>query len=548
MRFCAYGRVSTLHTEQLDSLENQKKFFEDFARRQGWELVRIYADEGISGKQLRRREQFNQMLKDAETGAFEMVVVKDITRFARNTVDFLTAIRHLRALDVTVQFVTNNMSSLGDSEFILTVFGALAQEESANLSRRIAFGKKINAQKGRVPNRIYGYDHIDNYTLQINETEAAIVRQIFTWYLSGWGCRRIAETLNDRAVPTCTGTGAWHERGIRKMLSYDLYQGLLCNHRSVTKNFLTGDRRALPPAEWFRHARPELALISPVQFDAVQMEKQRRSRGGKQEERKRSTLRRQNQSEKAHLFSTIFICGLCKSSMVRKVSRRTDGSMREYWVCCRHDQGRLLREGPLAGRRCSGAGAFEECDLYTAIRAFLDCFDGLRHKPSAQFLGEIERRMQQEGDTASLERLRRAQKKEREKRSRLVELYMQGGLTESELHEQLADAKARERTLQQEMQAAGRRQKAMPSITQVQQAIQACLSLYAVTNADLHEIFDRIELSDDRQATFYLRGIEKAAFQIAVPDSRRNKIARCREKKKAGGADNHAPAYESGND
>ena len=164
MRIAAYCRVSTDKEEQLDSLENQKEFFSEYAEKHGHTLIRLYADEGISGTSLKKRNEFLRLIKDARLGLFESVVVKDISRFARNTVDFLQSIRELKALGVNIIFITANMQSLGESEFVLTIFGAMAQEESANLSKRVKFGKKINAQKGRVPQRIFGYDRIDNFT------------------------------------------------------------------------------------------------------------------------------------------------------------------------------------------------------------------------------------------------------------------------------------------------------------------------------------------------------------------------------------------------
>ena len=151
MRIAAYCRVSTAKEEQLDSLANQKEFFEAYARTNGYELVRVYADEGISGTQMRKREQFQALLRDAARHPFDLVVVKDISRFARNTVDFLQSVRALKELGVNTRFLTANMDSLGESEFVLTVFGALAQEESANLSRRVKFGKRLNAQKASTP-------------------------------------------------------------------------------------------------------------------------------------------------------------------------------------------------------------------------------------------------------------------------------------------------------------------------------------------------------------------------------------------------------------
>ena len=120
MKIAAYCRVSTSKEEQLDSLENQKAFFTAYASRNGYELVRLYADEGISGTSLKNRDEFNRMMLDAQKNLFSMVVVKDISRLARNTVDFLVSIRQLKALGITVLFLNANMDSLGDSEFVYT--------------------------------------------------------------------------------------------------------------------------------------------------------------------------------------------------------------------------------------------------------------------------------------------------------------------------------------------------------------------------------------------------------------------------------------------
>lgn len=190
MNIAAYCRVSTEKEDQLNSLEAQKTFFLEYTARSGDNLVKLYADEGLSGTKIKNRKQFLRMMADAELGLFDMVVVKDISRFARNTVDLLQNIRRLRELGIETQFLTANMTSMGNSEFVLTVFGALAQEESANTSKRVKFGKKINAEKGRVPNIVFGYDKTigDYFNLTINKAEADVIRQIYQWYLhEGYG-------------------------------------------------------------------------------------------------------------------------------------------------------------------------------------------------------------------------------------------------------------------------------------------------------------------------------------------------------------------------
>ena len=148
MIIAAYCRVSTDKSEQLSSLANQKAFFTEYARRNGHQLLRLYADEGISGTSLKKRDEFHQLMRDARRSLFQAVVVKDVSRLSRNTVDFLVSIRELKSMGINVIFLNSNMDSMGDSEFILTLFSAMAQEESSNLSKRTKFGKKINAEKG----------------------------------------------------------------------------------------------------------------------------------------------------------------------------------------------------------------------------------------------------------------------------------------------------------------------------------------------------------------------------------------------------------------
>ena len=180
MKIAAYCRVSTEKEAQIDSLEKQIEFFNEFTKKNGYELYKLYADEGISGKQIKHRKQFQQMMIDAKAKKFDKVVVKDVSRFARNTVDLLQSVRELKSYGVQVDFLNNGEVMEGGSEFILTILGAMAQQESANMSKRVKFGKDITAKKGRVPNLVFGYDKIpdERYTLKINEEEAKIEVEI----------------------------------------------------------------------------------------------------------------------------------------------------------------------------------------------------------------------------------------------------------------------------------------------------------------------------------------------------------------------------------
>ena len=274
MNIAAYCRVSTDKEDQLNSLEAQKEFFREYTKRSGDRLVKLYADEGISGTKIKNRKQFLQMMEDAQKGLFNMVVVKDISRFARNTVDLLQNIRRLKALGIETQFLTANMTSMGNSEFVLTVFGALAQEESANTSKRVKFGKKINAEKGRVPNLVYGYDKTagDYFKLKINRGEAKVVREIFDMYVNGgYGASKIAGILNDKGITTKRGC-KWSQNAICRILTNEIDVGRVINGKQEVEDFLTGRRISKSEEEWYVCDRPELRIIDDESFSAAARE------------------------------------------------------------------------------------------------------------------------------------------------------------------------------------------------------------------------------------------------------------------------------------
>lgn len=267
MRLAAYCRVSTDKAEQKLSLENQRSYYRRYAEDNGFTLVGIYCDEGISGKQTKNREGFMKMIADGESGRFDLLAVKDVSRFARNTCDFLGGIRRLKAKGIDVRFLGTNSSVFTDSEFVLTIYAALAQQESENLSRRVIFGKTETAKRGRVPRVIYGYDKVDNFTLKVNESEAETVRKVYTLYTSeSLSCGGIAKQLTELGAPTKLG-GDWTGKAVSRILKNPIYTGRLINHKTVTADFLSGARRDLPESERFVHERPELRIVSDEIFD-----------------------------------------------------------------------------------------------------------------------------------------------------------------------------------------------------------------------------------------------------------------------------------------
>ena len=185
VRVAVYARVSTDHEDQKNSVENQELYFKDYiSKENGWQLYKMYADEGISGTSLKHREQFNRMIEDARQGKFDIILTKEVCRFARNTLDTLEKTRELKKLGVEVRFLIDNISTFdSDGELRLTIMAGLAQDESRRTSERVQFGVIQQMKKGvAFGNIMYGYE-FKNGQLFVNKKEAEMVRKIFHWYL-----------------------------------------------------------------------------------------------------------------------------------------------------------------------------------------------------------------------------------------------------------------------------------------------------------------------------------------------------------------------------
>ena len=355
MRIAAYCRVSTDKEAQLDSLKNQKEYFKEYAEKNGHLLIKLYVDEGISGKQKSNRFQFLQMISDAKEYMFDMIVTKDISRFARNTVDALTTIRELRDLGIEVLFLTNNQTILGNSEFIITLFSAIAQEESANLSKRVKFGKKKVAEKGIVPNFVYGYNRISKFELEINENQAYGVRTIFDLYVNkGWGCAKITNYLIDNNICTYKGSSKyWNTKTVRRILRNEIYIGIVSNNKSEVVDFLTGKSINKQSDEWYKKEYPEIAIIDKELFNKAQELFDRR------QSQYKNQFPKDRFSDK-YIFSGIIKCACCGRSYSRK--SYTYKNTRVYWVCPANDH--------YSTRRCANKFKINEIDIINQLEKY----------------------------------------------------------------------------------------------------------------------------------------------------------------------------------
>lgn len=358
MKIAAYARVSTEKESQVESFEKQIEFFNEFTKKNNYELYKLYADEGISGKQIKHRKQFQQMMQDAKAKKFDKVVVKDVSRFARNTVDLLQSIRELKSYGIEVDFLNNGEIMEGGSEFILTILGAMAQQESANMSKRVKFGKDITAKKGRVPNIVFGYDKIpdERYILKINEEEAKIVKEIFESYVyKGVGTTKIAWNLNDRGIRTKKTKSKWVQTSIVRMLKNSIYTGRVTNKKSEVTDFITGIRKDLPEEEWITVEKPEMRIISDELFNRAQEILTKRS----------NEFKLNNKREKTeYVFSTLIYCKHCGYSF-RRIRRKYTEDGKEYirWVCSGRNS--------MGVNHCPNTTVIDEEELLNAIKEYL---------------------------------------------------------------------------------------------------------------------------------------------------------------------------------
>ena len=501
MKMAAYCRVSTDKDEQMDSLLHQKEFFVEYAKRNGHELFRLYADEGITGTSLKKREEFKQLLRDAELGLFDLVAVKDISRFARNTVDALQSIRKLKSMGINTLFLTANMDSMGDSEFVLALFSAMAQEESNNLSKRVKWGKKINAEKGRVPQRVFGYDRIDKFTLRINPEEAAIVRKIFFLYSEqGMGCRTISRTLNRDNDKTKYGND-WNARGVRRVLMNPLYGGILVNHKCEIEDFLTGKQVNIPKEEHFRHERPAWAIVSPKVFQKAQeiMETRRtKHTSGETYMNGRYSTR--------HVFSTLIKCEHCGRSFTRK--SYTYVNTRVYWRCVTNDQ--------YTAEKCDNRVVLDEPELIEEFRKYVASLIEDRDVFVASVLTSLDQQIPKAQDPErAKEALASKRAKLLRKKERYQELYANHVIDMSELKDRLAGVAAElnavELALEQIIRSSQSERSKEQTVQHYRQEILRFLELQSVTNMDMRRIIDHISVNKNGNIRVVLKKFEDMA-------------------------------------
>lgn len=429
LRVAAYCRVSTDREDQANSLHSQQKYFTEYIQtRQGWTLTEVYADEGISGTSTRRREAFNRMVAQAETGGLDLILTKEVSRFARNTVDTLKYTRKLKELGVGVIFINDNIDTReNDGELRLTIMASIAQEESRKTSERVKWGQLRRMEAGVVfgNNSIYGFD-VRGGQLFIKPEEAKVVRLIYHKFLNeGKGTHVIARELYETGIaPPKTATGKWSCVMILRILRNEKYVGDLLQKKFVTPDFLT-HKKVLNKGqeEQVLLRNHHEAIIDRGTWDAVQQELALR---GAQRGDKSKYSNRYWCSGKIH-------CGACGSRFVVRKRKRPNGDLYMAWGCHnrvhygswkRDSQGESVgcNMRMINGKSLSAIVGFVlgrlELDGDAIVAELLEDIQKLQNTPDS---GESEKRLQ--ASRSALER----------KRENALDAFLSGKISNEEL-------------------------------------------------------------------------------------------------------------------
>ena len=344
LRVAAYCRVSSDSSDQLHSYAAQIRYYTDMIQsHDGWELVDVYADEGITGTRMDKREDLNRLLTDCRKGKIDKVLVKSISRFARNTRDCLASLRELSRLGVSVQFEKENIDTgTLTTELMVSVSGSLAQQESVSISQnqRMSYQRRMERGEFITCKAPFGYRLIDGKRLEVISDEAKLVRWMFNAYLSGHSLEWIAEQMTKTGVSTTDGKPYWQCTTVLYTLTNEKYMGDSLCQKTFTTAFPFTQRQNHGEADQYYIENTHPAIITKGTFEKVQ-------------ELLRQKSNRQKIPRQIYPLSRKVYCGQCGTPFARRVGK----SGLVVWVCRKHDKG---------ASKCT-MGRIPESALYAAF-------------------------------------------------------------------------------------------------------------------------------------------------------------------------------------
>ena len=361
-KVAAYARVSKNTERTMHSMSAQISYYNSLIQKNSeWEFAGIYSDEAITGTSAERRPGFMKLIEDCETGKIDIVLTKSISRFARNTVDLLDAVRHLKKRGVAVNFEKDNIDSLTtDGELMLTILASYAQEEVQAMSENIRWTIQKQFKKGQLNGccRFLGYRWYDEEkTLLVVPEEAELVRRIFKMYESGSSLQQICRALTNEGIPGIRG-GKWEKTSISQILQNITYTGNLLLQKTYSQDPITKkSKKNKGERPQYYSEKAHEAIIDMETFQAVQ--------------KRLEHMREIGNSEcyELHPFSRKLVCSDCGSRYMRRTNRKKTGTVFYSWICWKHKQ-----EG---SKGCKGRGISEiKLKAYSCDVLGWEQFDG----------------------------------------------------------------------------------------------------------------------------------------------------------------------------
>lgn len=497
LRVTYYARVSSESDEQLNSLDNQIAYYEDLIRRnRAWTYVPGYVDEGLSGISTKKRKHFNEMIADAKEGAFDLIITKEISRFARNTLDSLQYTRELLGWGVGVFFQNDNINTLDeDAELRLTIMSSIAQDELRKLSSRVKFGHqqaiKSNVVLGN--SRIFGYKK-DEKRLVIDESQAPMVRDLFRLYATGEYSMKQLETLfYEQGYRNYNGNKIAHTT-MSGIISNPKYKGYYVGNKVRIVDMFTKKQKFLPPEEWvmFKDETGEIvpAIVSEELWDKANEVLTRRSEDVKN---------RQGICNHANLLTGKLYCAHCGAAYYRRESKSKDGTVNSKWVC--------------SGKINNGADSCPSFPIYEdEIKPILfEVFSETRVDVEALLANyeEMFRSMEADDETAGqMEEQKRIIALADQKKNKLLELVTTGAITTANFKSMTAscdrEAEEAQKTLTELEEQLFTKEEYRKHIGEVKARLDAAVrdaSTGMITNEFVAQYIDKIIVTSDGNDT-----------------------------------------------
>lgn len=444
LRVAAYCRVSTEQEEQQNSYQVQIAYYTDLInRKKEWTLAGIFADEGISGTQTKKRTEFNRMIRMCKNKKIDLVITKSISRFARNTVDCLEYVRQLKDLGIGVIFEKENINTLTmTSEFMIALYGSFAQAESESISKNVSWGKEKAYREGKVQFQykyLLGYKKGTDGKPEIVPEEAEIVRLIYTLFLDGYSMTRIKKILENKGYLTAQGKKVWNESLIRSILKNEKYVGDALLQKTFTSDCIThkvvknhGERPMYLVTD---HHVP---IVDRDTYNRVQQELARRSSKRKVSDK---TTTEQGKYSSKYALTELLICGHC-GTPYRRTTWAARGKKQIVWRCISR-----LEHGK---KYCPDSPTIKEENLHQgiikAINNYYSCRNDIARILKAN-IGTVLECQGQEEIIAAENRLKEID----QARNELVGLIATGGCDEDKLDSEFEKLYKEEQSLSERL-------------------------------------------------------------------------------------------------